>query len=194
MLMAGNNCRMNSLYFQLACRLFWDPSIIHFNLAEILISEVTVSGYRPSGVGFQRWGITVGFNIEEKLLGRDRTRAHLWGQVGTAGIERQQGSHPKWSGQNKSQKWEETGICLEKWELPDIKSTNWAITVEVKLGQDFRIHQLLSREFTWSWELCYSDIFLPYRKIECRWYCDTFPWVTQRFSQFCFLIIIPPLS
>lgn len=33
-------------------------------------------------------------------------------------------------------------------ELPDRKSTNWAIMVEIKIRPDFRIHQLLSREFT----------------------------------------------
>ena len=74
--MTGNNwriSRMYSLHFQLEYSIFWYPSIIHFNLVVILVSEVMVSGYRPLGVGFQRWRITVDFNSGEKLLGKERT-------------------------------------------------------------------------------------------------------------------------
>lgn len=76
MLMTGNNwriSRMYSLYFQLAYSIFWYPSIIHFHLVVILVSEVMVSGYRPLGVGCQRWRITVDFNSGEKLLEKERT-------------------------------------------------------------------------------------------------------------------------
>lgn len=46
---------------------------IFFNRAGILIAEVMVTGYRSSGVGFQRWGIGVGFKGGEKVLNRERT-------------------------------------------------------------------------------------------------------------------------
>lgn len=60
------------------------------------------------------------------------------------------------AGKSSKMKWSERATKVRgDWhmsgkmrELPDRKSTNWVIMVEVKIGPDFRIHQLLSREFT----------------------------------------------
>lgn len=57
--------------------IFWTPGVIHSNLKVTLVSWVMVLEYRPSGVGFQRWAVSVGCSGGEKLLGREKHEVPL---------------------------------------------------------------------------------------------------------------------